>query len=81
MFSGKSDNVTLNHESIHCQQYMETFYIGFLIIYLYDYTKNRLSGMSPIKAYKNIRAEKEAYMHENDKEYLKYRKRFLWIFN
>lgn len=81
MFNGKYDHITLNHESIHCQQYMETFYIGFLIIYLYDYIKNRLSGMLPIEAYENIRAEKEAYMYENDKEYLKSRKRFLWLFN
>ena len=81
MFNGKSDYVTLNHESIHCQQYMETFYIGFLIIYLYDYIKNRLSGMNPIEAYENTRAEKESYMYENDTEYLTYRKRFLWLFN
>ena len=29
LFEGYSDEVTLNHESIHCSQYAETLYIGF----------------------------------------------------
>ena len=79
IFEGQSDPITVNHESIHCQQYMETLYIGFLLIYMYDYLKNRWNGMNATDAYENIRAEKEAYNNEHNNTYLSTRKRFQWL--
>jgi hypothetical protein len=79
MFEADSDEVTVNHEKIHCQQYMETLYLGFLLIYIYDYIRNRCNGMNSTDAYENIRAEKEAYQNEHNNDYLKSRKRFSWL--
>ena len=76
---GKLGQQTKQHEMIHFQQQLELLVLPFYIIYLYDYIKARLSGMSGRKAYKEIRAEKEA--HDNDRviDYLKKRKRWRWL--
>lgn len=66
------------HESIHCEQWKELL-ILFPLIYAYDYIKGRLSGLSPSQAYKNIRAEKEAYLNECNPTYLRDRERFAWL--
>ena len=33
----KIGEVTKNHEAIHFQQYLETLFIGFLLVYLWDW--------------------------------------------
>ena len=70
---------TKRHETIHFQQYLETLFIGFLIIYAYDYLKLRTKGINGPDAYRMLRAEKEAYDNEDDLEYLANRKRWKWI--
>lgn len=70
---------TKRHETIHFQQYLETLFIGFLILYIYDYIKLRAKGAKGPEAYRMIRAEKEAYENQDDLEYLANRKRWKWI--
>jgi hypothetical protein len=72
---------TKRHETIHFQQQLETFMIGFLIIYLWDYFKNLLIKRLPgEEAYRNLRAEQEAYFWDQDEEYLSIkRQRWKWL--
>jgi len=70
----------LRHELIHYQQYKELFYIGFLLIYLYDFLYNTMifkKGFSR-KSYRSIRFEQEAYSNDHDKMYLANREKFAW---
>lgn len=93
---GELSERTVNHESIHFQQYLDLFIIGFLPLYLYDYLvglvryRKDLSGddlhpepYSSVgeKAYRRIRAEQEAYRYTYDEEYLVNRERFKWLNN
>lgn len=92
--SGELDEVVENHESIHIEQYNDLFVLGFLALYCFDYVhglikyRNDLSGLSPFgrpylslgdKAYYMTRAEQEAYANEQDKDYLKNRIRYEWV--
>jgi len=85
---------TENHEEIHIEQYNDTFVIGFLILYGFDYIhgmikyRNDISGKAPSgkpfssvgeKAYHRIRAEQEAYEFDKNLDYLQTRKRRDWI--
>jgi len=91
---GQMSENTVNHESIHIEQYNDLFIIGFLAVYLWDYIhglikyRNDLSGTSPHgrpyasfgdKAYYRTRAEQEAYDNDNDLDYLFSRKRKEWL--
>tara|TARA_R100000458_G_C8191349_1_gene184953 strand:+ start:209 stop:655 length:447 start_codon:yes stop_codon:yes gene_type:complete len=92
---GKMNEVTRRHETIHFQQMLETFLIGFIVLYYWDYLvgcwkyRNDWKGQrSPRghqytsaanKAYFRIRAEREAYDRENTASYLSNRKRYNWI--
>ena len=76
-----TDKITINHELIHYQQGLETFFIGFCIIYIYDYIKALIEGKKSYDAYMSIRAEKEAYDNENNIKYLSQRKRYKWIYS
>ena len=76
---GKLDNQTKNHESIHFQQYLETLVVGFVFFYLWDYIRNQIVFRNRVKAYRMIRAEREAYRHESNLDYLAQRKRWRWL--
>ena len=76
---GEISETTRTHETIHFQQQLETFVLGFYAIYLWDYVKARLSGIKGREAYYLLRAEKEAYMNESFKEYPVQRKRWAWL--
>ena len=67
------------HETIHFQQFLETLFLPFVLIYLYDYVRNRLRFKDARTAYKTIRAEREAYLHAGDPNYLAERKRYRWL--
>lgn len=73
------DDILINHESIHIEQYKELLFLGFFLIYAYDFMKAIFSGHSWESAYHEIRLEKEAYAHEADKDYLKSRRRYNWF--
>tara|TARA_B100000287_G_C20240129_1_gene625750 strand:+ start:145 stop:474 length:330 start_codon:yes stop_codon:yes gene_type:complete len=77
---GEMTESTKRHETIHFQQQLETFVIFFYLIYLWDYFKARvLLGLSGRESYFVIRAEREAYIYEEDKTYLQNRARWAWL--
>lgn len=77
--NGDMSERTKRHETIHFQQYLETFVLGFLLIYLWDYLRGLAIGRKGEDSYMEIRAEVEAYLNDHDPEYLSTRKRWSWI--
>jgi hypothetical protein len=77
---GTMDEKTKRHETIHFQQFLETLFVGFLLLYIWDYIRGFIRYKNGSKAYENIRAEREAYDNDDDVEYLLNRKRYAWIF-
>ena len=76
----KIGQVTKNHEAIHFQQYLETLFIGFLLVYLWDWLMGLFKYRDGHKAYVSIRAEQEAYRHQQDLTYLQTgRRRSAWL--
>ena len=64
----------LNHERIHTAQQRELLYVGFYVWYALEWLCLLIKYRNGIKAYFNIRFEKEAYRHQNNLLYLKFRK-------
>ena len=80
VFSRQTMGETIrNHETIHFQQQLETGIVGFYIIYVLNYLWLRFKGLDGPEAYMNLLAEKEAYAHEWDADYLLKRKRYQWL--
>lgn len=70
---------TENHEKIHLVQQLELLFIGFAIWYTINFLyKYCVKQFSVNKAYMRTIFEREAYMHEDDPDYLKTRR--LWSF-
>ena len=75
----KVSEIDINHESIHTAQMKELFYIGFYLIYVFEYIYKFIKYRYSEKAYRNISFEKEAYKFEGCLSYLKERERFaMW---
>jgi len=68
-----------NHELIHIQQTEETFFIGYILILVTQYTFNLCKYRNLYKAYRNLAFEKEAYDNMKNLDYLKSRKKFAWL--
>jgi hypothetical protein len=75
----KEDIVVMNHEKIHLKQQLELLIIPFYILYFLDYMIGVAKYRNTRLAYKNIIFEKEAYMNQNNLDYLKERKFFSFI--
>ena len=75
----KIGEVTKNHEAIHFQQYLETLFIGFLLVYLWDWLMGLFKYGDGHKAYVSIRVEQEAYRHQQDLTYLQTGRRWAWL--
>ena len=72
--------VTKNHKTIHLQQYLETLFLGFLILYFWDWFIGLVKYKDGQKAYLSIRAEQEAHKNQENLEYLPTdRKRWCWL--
>jgi hypothetical protein len=67
------------HETIHFQQYLETAFIGFLLVYAYDYLRELARGNRGKSAYLSLRAEVEAHRHDESYNYLATRVRWGWL--
>jgi hypothetical protein len=67
----------INHESIHWKQQLEMLILPFYIWYLVEWGIKYI--MHGRQAYYYLSFEREAYLHQNDFEYLKKRKHFAWI--
>ena len=70
---------TKRHETIHFQQFLELGFIGFLVLYLWDWFMGFLKYRNGQIAYYEIRAEREAYDNDDDENYLATRKRWQWL--
>lgn len=70
--------VDYNHKSIHYAQKKELFYVGFYLLYVFEFLLALLYFRNCRKAIRNVSFEVEADMHQNEKEYLVHRKRFAW---
>ena len=76
---GELDERLRRHETIHFQQFLETGFVGFLLLYFWDYLRGYAKYKSGSIAYKEIRAEREAYLHDQQEDYLENRIRYKWI--
>ena len=84
---GEMDDKTINHESIHIEQYNDLFVIGFFIVYVLDWIHGRIKYRSNFsgyrsageKAYCRTRAEQESYYNEENVNYIIGRKRYRWL--
>ena len=79
---------TLNHESIHTEQYKDLLYVFFLILYGIEWLikipfswfyKQPANYRVTKVAYRSISLEQEAYYNQYDFNYLENRKRYNWI--
>ena len=73
------DDVTIRHESIHCEQMKETLFIGFYIWYVVEYLVRLVLYRNLDEAYRNISFEQEAYFFEGDSGYLDRRPHYVWF--
>jgi len=78
---GEISEETKRHETIHFQQMLETFLIGFIILYYWDYLKGYIKYKNGRIAYLSIRAEQEAYHKDTLISYESERKRWRWIWD
>ena len=72
-------NFDINHEAIHTAQMKELLYIFFYIWYVIEWLILLIKYKDQMKAYRNIRFEKEAYDNEKDLSYLYHRKKFNYL--
>lgn len=64
----------LRHEEIHTAQMKELWYIGFYLLYFFEWLYWLVRR--PKSAYFRISFEREAYEHQSDPYYLANRKKF-----
>lgn len=69
----------LNHEQIHSAQAKELLYLPFYIWYIMEWCILFFRMKDWMKAYLNIRFEKEAYAHQNELDYLRHRKHYSYV--
>jgi hypothetical protein len=77
----KSNKVLVNHERIHFRQAIELWVLGFYLLYMVDYLRQRRKykhlhpSIRHTFAYRGIIFEKEAFENQFNLDYLKERKR------
>lgn len=72
----KNNVVLINHERIHLKQQLELLILPFYILYLGNYFINLFRFRDHFKAYYHIVFEQEAYLNEQDLNYLRKRRLF-----
>ncbi len=72
------NKVLINHEKIHLRQQLELLIIPFYILYFIEFLIGLVQLRDWHQAYRNISFEREAYINENDLDYLK--SRSFWKF-
>lgn len=70
--------VERNHEFIHTLQQRELLYVGFFILYFLEWLLRFAQHRNAMKAYYALSFEREAYAHQADVDYKKYRRRYSW---
>lgn len=78
---GKLSDKTKRHETIHYQQYLETLFIGFILVYIYDFLYAAIIAKKGFSrdSYLAIRFEQEAWSNHHDVDYLKSRSKYAWL--
>ena len=76
-FEPVSDRI-LRHEAIHTAQMREMGYVGFYLLYLAEWLWRWARLKDATAAYRAIRFEREAYAHQDELDYLAYRRPFAW---
>jgi len=74
----KEDAVLINHEKIHLRQQVELLIIPFYFVYSIAFLVRLIQYRNWYSAYRNISFEKEAYINQENLNYLKQRK--FWSF-
>jgi len=74
----KGDKVLINHESIHLKQQLELLVLPFYMFYFIEFVIRFIQYGNWYRAYRNISFEREAYINENNLDYLKTRS--FWCF-
>ncbi len=69
----------LQHEKIHSRQMAELAYIPFYTIYFMEWIYRSIRYQSFTKGYYNISFEREAYLHQHDRKYLRHRPRWNFL--
>lgn len=76
----ETDNLVLiNHEKIHLKQQLELLIVPFYVLYFTDYLIKIIIFRDKDKAYKNILFEREAYLNEENLDYLQSRPFWNWM--
>lgn len=72
-------DVDIRHESIHWEQEKELLFIGFYILYVFEFCMKFMDYENWHRAYRKISFEREAYAHEQETDYLTRRKHYaMW---
>ena len=74
----KKNTIFLNHERIHLQQQLELLIFPFFVWYFLEFCLRWIQYKKFDLADRNISFEREAYINENDLEYLN--RRSIWFF-
>lgn len=78
---GYMSRKTKRHETIHYRQYVELLFIGFLLVYVFDFLYAAIikkKGFSR-EAYLAIRFEQEAWANDKSAVYLEERELYSWL--
>lgn len=66
----------INHERIHTAQILEMAVVGFYLWYVVEWI---IRLFRKGNAYRQLRFEREAYLHQDDLDYLSRRKHYAWL--
>ena len=78
--AGEMSEETKRHETIHFMQYKELYFIGFMLIYVFDFLWAAIVKKKGFtrEAYLAIRFEQEAWECDKQEDYLEKREKFSW---
>lgn len=74
----RKNEILINHEKIHLRQQLEMLVVFFYLFYGIEFVARLFQYKNWYNAYKNISFEREAYLNENDLNYLQNRR--FWRF-
>ena len=74
----RKNEILINHEKIHLRQQLEMLVVFFYLFYGIEFVVRLFQYKNWYNAYKNISFEREAYLNENDLNYLQNRR--FWRF-
>lgn len=75
----KENKILINHEKIHLQQQIELLIIFFYFFYGLEFFIKLFKYRNAYITYKNLSFEREAYLNEEDLNYVKTRKPWSFI--